>query len=179
MGGRFIIARGEAPCTLDIIRRYDLMKEILLFVGLFIGVIGTIMPFVPGIPLMFLIIIIYSFLENWQAFSTLLIVTTGVLTLISFIIDYFASAIGVKKYGGSKYAPLGAIVGSILGVVMLGPFGLVFGAFGGVIAIELLVGKKFEETFKAATGTFIGMLGGSLVSFIIALVIFIWVIIEL
>lgn len=154
-------------------------KEIILILFLFLGVAGTLIPFLPGIPLIFFAILIYSFIDNWIHFSPYFLVILGIITCITFFIDYFATYWGVKRFGASKIGLWGGILGTILGILFMGPLGLLLGSFLGVILGELLVGKKFSQAIKISLGNFIGILGSTILQFIIALTILFWAILKL
>ena len=154
-------------------------KEIILVIALLIGVAGTLLPLLPGIPLMFLAILIYGFIDNWQNITPLYAVSIGFIAIFSVLVDYFSGIWGAKKYGATKQGTWGGVIGGILGIFILGPLGLFIGPFIGVILGELLTGKKLEASLRAATGSLIGVIGGSLIRFLIAIVVLIWTVIKI
>ena len=101
--------------------------------------------------------------------------------MLTFLIDYIASAYGTKKYGGSRAAVLGSILGLFLGPLLLGPPGLIFGPFLGAFLMELLKGKAMEQSLQAAFGTLLGLLGGTILKLVIEAVMigsFLWVVLR-
>ncbi|MGI6227225.1 MAG: DUF456 domain-containing protein [Peptococcales bacterium] len=154
-------------------------KEILLIICLILGMIGTILPLLPGIPLMFIAILIYSFFDKWVHFSPLFVATIGIITFFTLFIDYFAAFWGVKKFGASKTGIWMGIFGSIFGLLFLGPLGLFLGFLLGVLIGELLNGKSFHQGLKTSLGTVFGFLGSTLLQLSFALIILFLVFLKL
>lgn len=153
-------------------------KEGFLILFLIIGVIGTLLPLLPGIPFMFIAILIYGFIDNWQVFTPWFVISIGIITAISMFIDYYSGVWGAKKYGASRKGTWGAIIGGILGIFIMGPLGLFLGPLIGVVIGELLSGKSMEKALNSGVGTFVGVIGGSLIRVFIALVILFWTIFK-
>lgn len=143
----------------------------ILFV---LGMAGTILPILPGAPLLVIGMLIYGFFEQfatltWQFFF-------GQLILMSFVfgIDYLAGIWGVKKYGGSRSAVIGSVLGALLGLLMLGPLGIILGPFLGAVAGEFISRKDINQAFQAGLGTLVGFLGGAIIKFMIQIIMIIW-----
>lgn len=154
-------------------------NELILIICLLLAMFGTILPFLPGIPLMFIAILIYSIFDNWVHFSPFVVSIIGLITFITLFIDYFAVLWGVEKFGASKMGIWGGILGILTGLIFLGPIGLFFGSLLGVLIGELLSGKSFSKGVKASFGNVIGLLGSTLLQFSLALVIFLWVVLKI
>jgi len=153
-------------------------REFLLIV-LLIGTAGTLLPFIPGIPLMFIAILTYGIFDNWMHFSPSFVIVVGIITFFTFFLDYFAASWGVKKLGAGKKGIWGGILGSIGGILFFGPIGLFLGSFLGVVVGELLAGKIFSQALKISFGNFLGLLGSTLLQLTFALIILFWVILKL
>ena len=69
---------------------------------------------------------------------------------------------------------LGSILGGLLGVLLLGPFGLIFGPFIGAVAGELYHRSSFDKAFQVGFGTLIGFLGGTVLKLMVEAVMIIW-----
>lgn len=140
-----------------------------------VGLIGVIVPLLPGIPLIFLAYAVYGFLTDWQTVTILAAVIMGLVALFSFVIDYLATGLGAKKYGASKSGIWGAILGAFLGVVVFNFFGLIIGPLIGAFVGELIDGKPHPLAAKATWGSLVGLLAGGFVKIIIAVaMISIW-----
>ena len=125
-----------------------------------IGLAGTVIPGLPGAPLILLGMLIYGYLESFVHLTWTFYLVQGLAVAIIFLLDYLANVWGVKRYGGSRAAVWGSIIGSILGLIFLGPLGIILGPFLGAVAGELLSHQSIKQAVRAGWGTVIGFLGG-------------------
>jgi uncharacterized protein YqgC (DUF456 family) len=131
----------------------------------------------PGIPLVFLGILIYAIYTKFATISIWVMVVLFMLTAISLGVDYIAGLAGASKFGSTKWGFWGGIFGLIVGLIFspFGFFSLIIGPLLGVIAGELIGGKKIWESAKVGVGTLIGYLLAIFFDLIIAgLMIFIF-----
>lgn len=147
---------------------------ILAVVFFTIGVLGTILPALPGAPLIWLGMLIYGFFVKFQNLTLLFFIGQGLAVILIFLIDYLASIWGVRRYGGSREAVWGSILGGLLGIFVLGPFGLIFGPFAGAVAGELYRRSPLDKALEVGFGTLIGFLGGTFLKLAIEAVMIIW-----
>ena len=122
-----------------------------------IGILGTVLPVLPGIPVALAGMWLAAWLGEYQKISILTIVVLGVLTVISIAVDFLASALGAQRAGASKMAILGAGLGSFIGLLFFSLPGLVIGPFVGVMLVETSKGKSVREASKIGFATWIGM----------------------
>jgi hypothetical protein len=137
---------------------------------LILGLIGCLLPVLPGPPLSFVAVIILQF-TRFADFSGNALFFFGALALIVQVLDYIVPAWGTKKFGGSKYGTWGAIIGLIAGIFILPALGLVLGPFGligilggpfvGALIGEKIAGKDNDSAMRAAFGSFVGFLAGT------------------
>ena len=125
-----------------------------------IGLLGTVLPVLPGIPLAFMGMLLAAWAGGFEKISILTIVVLGLLTAASVAVDFFASLIGAKRAGASKLAMLGGALGGLIGFLVLNIVGLIIGPFIGVVAVEMFRGKSAREAGKIGLGTWIGMAVG-------------------
>ena len=140
------------------------MTIVLLILGLLFalcGLIGCILPVIPGPSISFLALIILSYAKNWEPFSSTFLIIMAGLTILVTILDYVVPAGGAKKYGASKSGVVGAMAGMLLGVFMFPPWGMIMGAFMGAFAGELLAGKEGRKALRAGFGVFVGVMVGT------------------
>jgi len=133
-----------------------------------------VLPALPSTPLIFAGMLVYGIMTGFETLDFTFFLLQGIVVLLTFVTDYFATAIGTKKFGGSKKASLGAIIGLILGAIVLGPLGVILGTFLGAVAAELLGGKKVEQAIKTGIGALIGFLGSKIIKLTISVVMIIW-----
>jgi len=132
-----------------------------------VGLVGCVLPMLPGTPLVFAGIYIYAWLTGFTLISRNLIIFFLILTVFSVVIEYISSSIGSKKFGASKLGFFGAFVGAIIGVFFI-PWGLIIGPLAGALLGELIVGKKIKEAFRSGTGAVIGFFGGTFLKIVIS-----------
>jgi uncharacterized protein YqgC (DUF456 family) len=124
------------------------------------GIIGCILPVIPGPVISYLSLLIISYAKNWEAFSTAFLVTMGIFTILLEILDYAVPIFGAKKYGASKFGIWGSLIGMLVGFIFFPPLGIFIGTFFGALAGELLAGKDSRKAFRAGWGSFIGNIAG-------------------
>ncbi len=137
-----------------------LVLAIILFIA---GLVGTILPILPGGILIYAGMLLYGFMTQFTTLDLNFFLIQGVVLAFLFFVDYFASALGTRHFGGSKQAAWGAITGTILGVIFLGPLGIVLGPFIGAVGAELIRGAAVKKAFSVGVGTLIGILGGTVI----------------
>ncbi|HOW23754.1 MAG TPA: DUF456 domain-containing protein [Sedimentibacter sp.] len=135
---------------------------VLAIIMFLIGLIGTILPALPGVLLIFGGMLVYGFMTGFASLSIWFFVMQLLVMAVIFIVDFIASVVSTKKYGGSKQAAFGAAVGTILGVIILGPLGIIIGPFAGSVAAEVLLGKEIKQAVKVGFGSLVGVMGGTL-----------------
>ncbi|MFL2587417.1 MAG: DUF456 domain-containing protein [Flavobacteriaceae bacterium TMED121] len=148
----------------------DLIIIIIGFLLILTGIIGSFLPIMPGpITGWFGLLVLYqtSFLNLDYSF---LLVTLFIAVSI-FILDYFIPAIGAKKFGGTKTGVIGSTLGTVIGIILFGPMGIIFGAFLGAFIGELSTNKSNTRiALKAAIGTLVGYIGGILLKLSLGIV---------
>lgn len=127
----------------------------------FLGLVGTIIPALPGAPLVAAGMIAYGLIAGFDAMPLMFWLAQFTLLALTFVIDYVAQIIGTKKFGGSKAGAWGAILGGLLGLFVLGPLGIIAGPLLGAAAGELLVGRGLPDALRSGLGSLVGFLGGT------------------
>lgn len=143
--------------------------DILLIVlgALFIisGVLGCVLPIIPGPPLSYIGLLLLHFTERYQ-FSSKFLIMWAVITVVVYALDYLIPAWGTKRFGGSKRGVWGSIIGLVIGMFFFPPFGIIIGPFVGAVVGELTVGKDSGAALKSGFGSFMGFLAGTLLKLI-------------
>lgn len=129
-----------------------------------IGLAGTVLPALPGLPLVFAGMLLAAWAGGFQQVGIPMLVLLGVLTLVSLVVDFWATALGAKRVGASRKAILGAVLGTFAGL-FFGPPGLLLGPFAGALGGELmhrrsLGGRNIGDAAKIGFGTWLGILFG-------------------
>ena len=146
------------------------MNSFLLILSVILiitGLIGSFIPIIPGPITSWFGLFTLSQIQNFPNNNTLLI-TTFVIGITIFILDYFIPIIGSKYFGGSKYGIIGTSIGLLIGLISPVPFGIIIGAFLGALIGEILEGKQLSEGIKPAMGSLIGIITSSIIKFFTA-----------
>ncbi len=146
-----------------------------------VGMIGIVLPAVPGLPLMFVGMLLAAWADGFSKVGAGMLITLGLLTTVSMGMDFWAAAIGARRVGASRLAVIGALVGTVCGL-LLGPVGLLVGPFAGGLLGELWHGRSLNASLvgKAArvgVGTTLGIVLGVVVKLMLAfamLGLFVW-----
>lgn len=133
-----------------------------VFAGLLVlvGVAGTVLPALPGLPLVFAGMLLAAWAGDFQQVGPAMLVVLGLLTVLSLGIDFMATALGARRVGASKLALIGAVVGTFAGL-FFGPVGLLAGPFVGALAGELMHGREVGQATRVGFSTWLGILLGT------------------
>jgi uncharacterized protein YqgC (DUF456 family) len=124
------------------------------------GLVGLVMPAIPGAPLIFAGLLVAAWAEDFIHVGLWTIVALAVLALLTYGVDLWATMFGAKKFGASKYAVIGAVLGSIVGI-FLGFPSIIFGPFIGAVIGELLAQRNLRQATWAGIGATIGLVLGA------------------
>ena len=153
----------------DITFFFALLAGLLLFIGL----IGTVFPVLPGPPIAWAGLLaahfsVYSQIEVW------ILIVTGIAALFVTVIDNIFPSLMTKKAGGSKAATWGCTIGLIVSF-FLGPIFILIAPFVGAYIGEMIHDSSdAKRALKAAFGAFKGFLLGTGLK-IITVMCFIWI----
>jgi len=137
------------------------MDYFLLIIAIFLmvlGIIGCLVPVLPGPPLSFLGLVALHF-TRFADVSTRLFIILGCIAVVVTILDYIVPIWGTRHFGGSKYGARGATVGLIIGL-FLGPAGIIIGPFIGAFVGELIFKDDVKYALKAGFGSLLGFMTG-------------------
>ena len=140
---------------------------ILAVLLIVVGLVGTILPALPGTLLIFIGLVIGAWAEGFQEVGLWTLVVLGILTAISYAIDFIATAMGAKRTGASPRAFWGAALGSIVGI-FFGIPGLILGPFIGAVVGELTANRGMAVAARAGYGAWIGLLVGTVAKLTLA-----------
>ncbi|MFE3872685.1 DUF456 domain-containing protein [Flavobacterium sp. ZS1P70] len=150
----------------------DILFLALGFICMIIGILGSFLPVLPGISISWIGLLFLYFTNAVPANYWILGITLLITVIIS-VLDYVIPAKGTKKFGGSAYGIWGTNIGLIVGILAPIPFGFIIGPFLGAFVGELLYdSKNHKRALKAATGSLLGFLASSFVTFLVCVMYF-------
>lgn len=124
------------------------------------GLAGVVLPAIPGAPLIFAGLVLAAWAEDFTYVGFWTLAAVGLLALISYAVDFWATMFGAKRFGASKRAVIGALVGMLIGI-FLGFVGVLFGPFIGAVIGELSVRGNLQQATRAGIGATIGVVLGA------------------
>lgn len=131
----------------------------LVFVLMAAGVIGSLLPFIPGTPLILVGALIHAVATDFEPVSEWRLLLLVVLAIVGYALDYLSGALGTKKLGGSRWAMFGAVAGGLVGI-FFGPIGILVGPIVGAVAVELMYRKDMSIALKSGVGAVVGVFLG-------------------
>jgi uncharacterized protein YqgC (DUF456 family) len=161
----------------------------LTLVLMFVGLIGSVVPGLPGVTLIFLSALLYAIFTDFESVGTVVLVILFVLAAFAFVTDFVATTYGARRFGASNWGTVGGAVGGILGAlagllfVGIGSlFGLIAGTIAGVFVGEYLrrerhgtgeekdaASSDWRRASRAAGGVIIGYLASAVAQGILGL----------
>jgi uncharacterized protein YqgC (DUF456 family) len=147
----------------------DIFFTIIGFAFILLGLVGSILPILPGPPLSW-IGLLFLFMTDAVPNDTSFLIITLIVALLIFALDYIIPAIGTKRFGGSRSGMIGTTLGLIIGLIAPIPFGIIIGPFVGAYLGELSNKADSKTALKAAFGSFLGFVTGTFLKFIVAVV---------
>jgi uncharacterized protein len=131
-----------------------------------IGVAGTVLPALPGTLLVLGGIVLGAWLDDFTRVKPWVVAIIAVLALLAWATDYVATVMGAKKAGASKWAIIGAALGTVAGIFM-GLVGVLFMPFVGAVIGEYIAQKNAKQAAKVGLATWLGLLIGTVVKLVL------------
>jgi uncharacterized protein YqgC (DUF456 family) len=140
------------------------MPDVLLYtiaaLLILVGVVGTVVPAVPGFPLVFAGMLLASAADGFRRVGWVSLAVLGGLALVGLLTDLLAASLGTRRAGASVWAMVGALAGALAGL----PFGLpglLLGPLAGAVLGELLARRDMRMAGRAGVGVWVGLLAGT------------------
>lgn len=144
----------------------DIFLIILGSICLIVGLIGCILPVIPGPPISYAGLLLLHITDMVQ-FSTAQLLFWLLLVVIVQVLDYFTPILGSKYSGGTKWGSWGCLIGSVVGVIFFSPWGIIVGPFAGAFIGELLGDRSTRDALKSGIGALLGFLLGTVVKVVV------------
>ena len=129
------------------------------------GLIGAIVPVLPGIPLIFGGVWLITGVDDYRHISLWWLLGIGLVGSVGLALDLLAGALGAKRVGASPRAVWGALLGTIIGL-FLGLPGLLLGPFVGAMIGELAAGNSVLRSTQVGMSAWAGLIFGTLIKLV-------------
>ena len=124
------------------------------------GLVGLVLPALPGAPLLFGGLLVAAWAEDFAYVGAGTLTVLAAMALLTYAVDFAATAMGAKKFGASKRAVVGAALGALVGL-FFGLPGIILGPFIGAVIGELTTERGLGEASRAGVGATIGLVFGA------------------
>ena len=160
----------------------------LTLVLMFVGLLGSVLPGLPGVTLIFLSALVYATLTDFRSVGAAVLVVLFIFAAIAFVADFVATSYGARRFGASNWGTvggaIGGIAGALIGLLFLGIgslFGLILGTIAGVFLGEYLkrtrqgqqgpgsTGSDWRRASHAAGGVLVGYLASAVIQGLLGL----------
>ncbi len=130
----------------------------VLLIGL--GLAGLVLPAIPGALLILAGLVLAAWAESFRYIGLWTIIVLAVLAILTYGVDFWATMFGAKKFGASKRAVIGALLGVVAGL-FLGLPGVIFAPFIGAVVGELSAQRSLPQAARAGIGATVGLVLGA------------------
>jgi len=135
--------------------------ELWLWIGaivlVLLGLAGTVLPALPGPPLVFGGLLLAAWIHDFQRVGYVVMAVLAALTLLTIVLDVIAAMFGAKRVGASRAGVVGAALGTVAGI-FFGFAGVVLGPFVGALIGELGARRGILSAGRIAAGTWVALL---------------------
>jgi uncharacterized protein YqgC (DUF456 family) len=123
-----------------------------------LGLLGTLLPILPGTVIAFAGIVVHKLLLGDASVSWEFVAIAFGITLLTLVIDAWCTWWGARRFGASWKGAVGAVLGGLFGLIFFNLPGLILGPIAGAVLFELLDNRTGEEAVRAGAGTVVGAL---------------------
>jgi len=124
-----------------------------------VGLAGTLLPGLPGTPLVFGGLLLAAWADGFQHVGVGTVVILAVVTALAFCVDFISSSLGARGAGASREAVVGAALGTLVGI-FFGFAGIILGPFIGAVVGEYLARRNLGQAGRVGVATWIGFILG-------------------
>ena len=138
----------------------DILLWILVVVLVAAGILGLLLPALPGPPVVFVALLLGAWIDDFVYVGWGTLILLAVMAAVITLEDFAAGALGASRFGASPRAAWGALIGALVGIT-LGPAGILLGPFVGAILGELSARRTLGQAGRAGIGATIGLIVGA------------------
>ncbi|KPV55227.1 membrane protein [Paenibacillus sp. A3] len=142
---------------------------IIIVILFLVGMAGAVYPVLPGALAIYAAFFVYGFMVGFEPFGVWFWLIQTTIVAVLMVADYAVSAVGVKKFGGTRASVIGSTIGLLIGPFVIPVAGLLIGPFLGAVVGELIVGTEFRQAVRAGIGALVGFFSGLIVKLVLQL----------
>jgi uncharacterized protein YqgC (DUF456 family) len=146
----------------------DILLTVLAAALIVVGLVGAIVPMLPGIPLIFTGIWLIAGVDGYRHLGLGWLLGIAAVGAVGLLTDLLAGALGAKRMGASSQAVCGALIGTLIGL-FFGIPGLLFGPFFGAVIGELSAGNSVLRSAHAGVSVWVGLICGTIIKLVSSL----------
>lgn len=143
---------------------------LLVAVLVILGIVGMVMPILPGIVLIFSGLLLGAWIDGFARVSQTTIVVIGVIALLAWAFDFFASYVTAKQAKASPLSLLGTLIGAVLGL-FAGVIGLIVGPIIGAVIGEYISRRHAGGAARVGVAAGLGFVLALAVKLVLAVMI--------
>jgi uncharacterized protein YqgC (DUF456 family) len=145
----------------------DYLLIVIAAILIVLGLLGCILPVIPGPPLSFGGLLLLHFTQ-WGSIHSDILVWLGIAAAVATVLDYIFPVWTTKRFGGSKRGVWGSTIGLVVGLFFFPPFGIIIGPFVGAFVGEVTANQNQRSALRSAFGSFVGFLLGTGLKFAVS-----------
>ena len=139
----------------------DLFLAISALLLAAVGIIGCIVPVIPGNALSYVALLLLA-CTDYAPLDAASLVLWLVVTVVVMTLDFILPAWMTRRFGGTRAGAVGATVGIFVGIFLFPPFGVLFGPFFGAVLGELSRDKNdTARALRSGFGSFLAFVVGT------------------
>ncbi len=146
----------------------SILMTVLGSVAVIAGLIGCVVPVLPGPIVSYLAIVLISLAGGWDLYALSTLIILAVLAIGTTVMDSVLPAMSSRRAGAGRAGVWGSVLGMLIGTIFFPPFGMILGAFLGALAFEVIFNPENREPMKAAMGVFKGTVLATLLKLLAA-----------
>jgi len=140
---------------------------IIALLMILVGVAGTLLPSLPGVPMIFGGVLLAAWIDDFQRISVFTVIVMAIFAVLGIVIDFAAAAVSARRVGASRQGIIGAAIGTLAGIFS-GLWGLLFMPLAGAAVGEFIAHKDMFRAGKIGAATWFGLLLATAVKLAIA-----------
>lgn len=137
---------------------------------MFIGLLGVLLPLIPGVGLIWITALIYAIAEGFQNVDPITMVVLSLIAIPGITADIWVSSLGAKVGGASFWSIVASLLGGVIGFLLFSLPGALIGSLVGLVVVELFRAKDWRQALKASGGWVVGRLVSTAVQFVVGVI---------